>query len=248
MRQRTIWFIRNGLGCISMLIREVKTEIPVSLSQNEVAIMILRRFERRSFLQSVVAVSAVRGVPRVFSVQPSSERTNDERGNGPKQRVFTVATGASRPGKSIPLGEHEVSVKVSGDDNSGGFALFEVPAGPESGPPLHLHHVENEFFYALEGELKVQVGTELFHLEPGGSIYLPRMIPHTWQTVGGKPVRFLSFAQPAGRLEAYLVALSASLRQGIRDPASMKALFEKYGMEMVGPPLSGDGPNVHTTR
>jgi mannose-6-phosphate isomerase-like protein (cupin superfamily) len=158
-------------------------------------------------------------------------------GAGLAKQAFNVGPGATRPGKNILLRGTSISVKVSGDDNGGGFALFEVPAGPASGPPVHLHHVENECFYVLEGQLKVYVGTELIILETGGSIYLPRMIPHTWQTVGQRPARFLSLAQPAGRLEAYLVALSALFRQGNPDSASMKALFEEYGMEMAGPPL-----------
>jgi mannose-6-phosphate isomerase-like protein (cupin superfamily) len=148
-----------------------------------------------------------------------------------------VPPGASRPGKSVLLGGYSVSVRVSGDDNGGGFALFEVPAVPNSGPPLHMHHIENECFYVVAGQLRVQIGSERLLIDAGGSVYAPRMIPHTWQTAGGKPVRFLSFAQPAGRLEAFLVALSTSLRQGAPDPTSMKAIFEKYEMEIAGPPL-----------
>lgn len=209
----------------------------------------MKHIERRSFLQAALALSALPCVARTLTPSNETERPQGgQTGQGAQRQFFAVAPGASRPGKSIRLGERHVSVKVSGDDNNGGFALFEVPAGPESGPPLHMHHVENECFYVLEGELKVQVGTELFHLEPGGSIYAPSMIPHTWQTVGEKPARFLSFAEPAGHVEAFLVEFSNLLRQGPPTPAGLKALFENYDMEMVGPPLPGDGVNIHTTR
>jgi mannose-6-phosphate isomerase-like protein (cupin superfamily) len=202
--------------------------------------MTVRRFARRSFLQSALAISALPCFPRLFPLQAIT-------GAGPGTEAFTVAPGANRPYKSIPLRGYSVSVKVSGEDNGGRFALFEVPAAPDSGPPLHMHHIENECFYVVKGQLNVRVGSESIMVDAGGSVYAPKMIPHTWQTVGGKPVRFLSFAQPAGHLEAFLVALSTSLRQDTPDPASIKALFEKYDMEVVGPPLPGNGPNIQTT-
>jgi len=194
-----------------------------------------QNWARRSFLQSALAISASPHALQIFSGNESQPQTAG--GAGLATGAFAVNPGATRPGKDIPVRGTFISVKVSGDDNGGGFALFEVPASPGSGPPMHMHHVENECFYVLEGALKVQVGAELFTLEPGGSVYLPKMIPHTWQTLGQKNVRLLSFAQPAGRLEAYVVALSELMSRGIPDSASMKTLFEKYDMEMTGPPL-----------
>ena len=150
---------------------------------------------------------------------------------------FAVAAGSSRPGKSIPVSGRRILVKVSGTDTGGSFALFEVPAAPNAGPGLHMHHVENEFFYVLEGELDVQVGTEIVRLGPGASAYAPRLIRHTWQPAGGKDVRFLSLAQPAGDLEAFLNDLSRLQQRGPLAPAELKALFQRHDMELVGPPL-----------
>lgn len=150
---------------------------------------------------------------------------------------FAVESGSSRPGKSIPVSGRRILVKVSGTDTGGGFALFEVPAAPNAGPGLHMHHVENEFFYVLEGALDVQVGTEIVRLGPGGSVYAPRLIPHTWQPAGGKDIRFLSLAQPAGNLEAFLNDLSGLQERGPLAPADLKAVFQRHDMELVGPPL-----------
>ncbi len=69
-------------------------------------------------------------------------------------------------------------------------------------------------FYSLT--LDVQVGTEIVRLGPGGSAYAPRLIPHTWQPAGGKDVRFLSLAQPAGDLEGFLNDLSRLQERGTR--------------------------------
>ena len=70
-----------------------------------------------------------------------------------KKTVFAVMPGASRTsGESGPI-----LVKVSGADTGGAFTVLEVPTAVDSGPPLHLHHVENEWFYALEGEYDIKV-------------------------------------------------------------------------------------------
>jgi mannose-6-phosphate isomerase-like protein (cupin superfamily) len=179
---------------------------------------------RRSFLRAATAVPALTALAQ--SPTP------------PKRPFFMVDYSASRPGKSVGLGKYDIMVKVSGDDTGGEFALLEVPAGPNAGPPLHMHHVENELFWVLEGELDVQVGTEIIRLTPGSCAYAPRLIPHTWQAVGERDVRFLTLAEPAGHLEAFMRALTRLRQSGPLDPASTKALFEKYDMEVIGPALS----------
>ena len=128
-------------------------------------------------------------------------------------------------------------MKVSGKDNGGAFAVLEVPTAMGSGPPLHVHHVENEWFYALEGEYDIQVGDQIFHLNPGGSAFGPRMIPHTWHDVGSVPGKMLVVAQPAGHIEAFTEDLEKLVATGPPSPAAFKALFEKHDMEIVGPPL-----------
>ena len=178
---------------------------------------------RRSFLRAVTAVPALTALAQ----SPTA----------PKRPFFMVDHGASRPGKSVGSGNYDIMVKVSGDDTGGEFALFEIPAGPKAGPPLHMHHIENELFWVLEGELDVQVGTEIIRMTPGSCAYAPRMIPHTWQTVGERDVRFLALAEPAGHLEAFVRDLIRLRQSGPLDPASTKALFEKYDMEVIGPAL-----------
>lgn len=153
-----------------------------------------------------------------------------------KRRAFKVDPGVGRPGKLAGAGPRDVMLKISGDDTGGELALFEVPPG-NPGPPLHMHHIENELFWVLEGELDVQVGSEIIRLTTGSCVYAPKMVPHTWQPVGGHDVRFLSLAEPAGRLEEFIAELLRRRRSGPLDPESMKSPFEMYEMEVVGPAL-----------
>lgn len=179
--------------------------------------------QRKSFLHA-----AVGAIPAISALAQSPAE--------PKRASFKVDPEVGRPGKLPAAATGQVMLKVSGDDTGGEFALFEVPPG-NPGPPLHIHHIENELFWVLEGELDVQIGSEIIRLTAGCCAYAPKMIPHTWQPVGGHDVRFLSFAEPAGHLEEFIAELLRRRRSGPVDPASMKSLFEKYEMEVVGPAL-----------
>jgi len=48
---------------------------------------------------------------------------------------------------------------------------------PRSGPFLHVHHREDEWYYVLSGEFIFRAGGEQSNLSTGGSIWLPRGIP-----------------------------------------------------------------------
>jgi quercetin dioxygenase-like cupin family protein len=72
-------------------------------------------------------------------------------------RPFSVASGESRSPNIFGMGG-QLSLKVSGADTPGAFVVFEVPTLPDAGPPLHLHQVENEWFYVLAGEHDFKIG------------------------------------------------------------------------------------------
>jgi len=134
------------------------------------------------------------------------------------QTGFAVPPGGSRSSGKI-------AVKVSGRDNGGAFTILEVATEVDTGSPLHVHHVENEWFYALEGEYDIQVGDQVFHLKPGGSVYAPKLIPHAWHDVGATPGKMLVVAQPAGHLEAFAEDLEKLTADKNPDPAAYKALL-----------------------
>ena len=153
------------------------------------------------------------------------------------QAPFAVPPGGSRFDSEVPS-THKIRVKVSGKDTSGAFTVLEVTTAPDAGSPLHIHHIENEWFYTLEGEYEIQVGGQVYHLPPGAGVYGPKLIPHAWHDVGTTPSKMLVIAEPAGNMEAFSEELE-SLRSGAtpRDPTQARAFFEKYDLEIVGPPL-----------
>src|SRR5687768_7633415 len=83
------------------------------------------------------------------------------------------------------------SINVGRYQSGGIVGVFEglVPAG--GGPPLHVHHNEDEVIHVIEGEYEFWVDGQVTPAGPGASIFLPRGVPHTFRVRGTTPGRNL---------------------------------------------------------
>jgi quercetin dioxygenase-like cupin family protein len=128
-----------------------------------------------------------------------------------------------------------VDLKVSGSDNDGQFAVFEQTVlAKGAGVPLHFHPEQDEMFYILEGSYRFKVGDEMFDLEKGDSIFLPRKVPHSWILLSEKGITH-ALVQPAGGLESFFVKLKAI--DHVPTPEEVAKISAESGMIVVGPPL-----------
>jgi quercetin dioxygenase-like cupin family protein len=116
--------------------------------------------------------------------------------------------------------------KVTGEDTGGQFDYFIVEVAPKGGPPLHVHHGQEETIHVLKGRYKVQIGEELYYVNEGGFAYLPSEVPHTFLNLTDEHKFYEEFGPIA--------------RSGPPDPKVIGPLFEKYNMTLLGPPLSPD--------
>src|SRR5438067_13255075 len=90
-----------------------------------------------------------------------------------------------------------VTVKAGGAEENNAFSQIETDDPRGSGPPLHLHHNEDETFYVLEGEVTLQVGDERIDLNAGDYLFAPREVAHAY-IVRAARARMLVTARPAG--------------------------------------------------
>ncbi len=104
------------------------------------------------------------------------------------------------------------------------------PGPPRLIAPLHVHHLDDEAWYVLEGTLCVQVGNDEVEAQAGSGVFVPRGTAHTYWNPGPGPVRYL------------LIMTSNILRliQEIhatqdRTPAALGAVFEKYNSSILVP-------------
>lgn len=61
--------------------------------------------------------------------------------------------------------------------------MIEIEGRRGTEPPLHVRSREDESFYLLEGEIEFHVGDERFHVGPGGYVFMPRDVPHSFRIV-----------------------------------------------------------------
>ncbi len=133
------------------------------------------------------------------------------------------------------FGLKPIDFKVSARDTDGRFFIVENGNSRPGGPPRHLHHTQEEWFYVLEGEYVIEVGESSYQLHPGDSILAPRAVPHVWAFVGEGNGRLLILFQPAGQMEAFFE--ESTQLDTLPSPAELADLFERHGMLIVGPPL-----------
>ena len=138
-----------------------------------------------------------------------------------------------------------ITVKIAGAETGGAFSQIETDDPRGSGPPLHLHHNEDETFYVLEGEVTIQVGDECVDLAAGDFLFGPREVAHAY-LVRSERARMLCTTSPAG-VEQFFVTHGVPVT-GAEPPTDvvmppmpeMVRLFASYGCEILGPPLSLD--------
>src|SRR5215470_1821139 len=122
-----------------------------------------------------------------------------------------MATSAHTDGIQLGPGQGEaywlltdlVTFKAVGRDTNNAFTLYEVSAGPEIGPPPHVHERSDETFYVLEGTFDFSLAGRPFSAGPGSFVHLPKGVLHTHKAGGGKPARALVVQSPSG-VEAFI--------------------------------------------
>jgi quercetin dioxygenase-like cupin family protein len=152
--------------------------------------------------------------------------------------AFSVKAGDTRIGKQLYIGSEEFSVKISSRDTGGSFAVLAGLVSPNGGPPLHRHLYQDEWFYIVDGKFLFESDGKNIHAGPGDTIFLPHGSSHTLQNVGNTAGRTVVTVVPGG-LDIFFEELSVALPPGVEpDPAELGGLFQKHGLELLGPPVS----------
>jgi quercetin dioxygenase-like cupin family protein len=145
------------------------------------------------------------------------------------------------PGEGLRLQSgpgRDLVFKVIGDDTGGAFDFFVVEVAPRGGPPLHVHHRQEEAIHVLRGRYKIRIGDATFTCEEGGFAYLPSRVPHAFLNLTDEPGELIVVYTPGGGNRFYEEFGPAS-RSGA-DRETLAAIFTKHDMSLLGPPLTGD--------
>ena len=133
--------------------------------------------------------------------------------------------------------------KATSEQTGGQFWLAEQTSANGYASPVHLHTREDETFYILEGEVSIEVGDTLYLAAPGGTVFAPRGLPHSYKVEsvvarwlvlgapGGFDGWFFDTGKPADRLTIPEFNLA-----DFPDFGDVIASVEAYGGKVLGPP------------
>jgi quercetin dioxygenase-like cupin family protein len=123
-------------------------------------------------------------------------------------------------------------VLAAGEETGGAFALIDmISVPPGQMAPLHVHRVEEEGFYLLEGEATFFLPGREVTLRPGDFFLAPHGVPHTYRA-GEAGARWLVATTPAG-FERFVAEVAALAEP---TPEALAAVAAEHQIEILGPP------------
>jgi quercetin dioxygenase-like cupin family protein len=152
--------------------------------------------------------------------------------------AFALTTYEGRTRRPLDILGVEVLVKLGSADTNGAAVVFHQDVLPMSGPPLHRHSREDEWFYVLDGEITFEIDGQRTILQAGGSAFAPRGTSHTFKNFCDWSAKMLVMLTP-GDFQQFVEELSL-LNSGLPAPDLVRTerLMLEYGIELLGPPLS----------
>lgn len=131
-------------------------------------------------------------------------------------------------------------IRATGETTNGAFGLIEhLTMPPGFASPYHLHHLEDEAFYVLEGQIAFVCGGRWLRAGAGTYVFGPREIPHGFRVEGDTPARMLLMCVPAG-FEKFVLEMSEPVTD-LRSPppapdmTKLMTLAGQYRIDILGP-------------
>lgn len=105
-------------------------------------------------------------------------------------------------------------IKLTAGQTGGALSIVEITEAPGAEAPLHVHERDDETFWILDGDVRIEVGDTAIELSAGDVAFGPRGVPHRY-TVGDRGCRMLFIMTPGGFEE---------LVRGMSVPAQSRTL------------------------
>jgi quercetin dioxygenase-like cupin family protein len=160
----------------------------------------------------------------------------------------TKVAEAARP-RFVPAGkanaiwwlpQNRISFLANKADTGGVFGVWLDETPPAFGPPRHVHSLEEEGFYLLEGDAVFHSGDQTFEAKPGTYFNLARGIPHAWEVTPKAPGKLLTLVVPGGH-EGFFAELGTPIDKEPPPADKRPEIVEinriaaKYGVAYFGP-------------
>jgi quercetin dioxygenase-like cupin family protein len=104
------------------------------------------------------------------------------------------------------------TIKATGEDTGGTYAMIEMLIPPQGGPPPHIHSREIESFYILEGSLSFWLSDRKLSSSAGSLVIAPPGLTHTFKNEEDATARVLLLITPAG-LEEFFQEVGVPIKE-----------------------------------
>src|SRR5690242_1448905 len=136
---------------------------------------------------------------------------------------------AADEGRRLQSGPgRDLVFKLTGEDTGGAMDYFVCEVAPHGGPPLHVHHNQDEAIHVLDGRFKVRIGDEEHVLDRRGFAYLPAGLPHAFLNLTDQPAELIIVFSPGGG-QKFFAELGPATRSAAPDREEIAAIFERHG-------------------
>lgn len=134
--------------------------------------------------------------------------------------------------KGVTLGGHPMVFLVTGKDTKH-TSMFDWTIPPEFATGVHVHRVQEETFYMLEGECEWWVGDQVVRATPGTYLFIPPGVPHNITNISGKPARVLMTVSPPGHEHYFEELAKVAARGGPPDAKAIGDLRARYDTDQL---------------
>ena len=121
------------------------------------------------------------------------------------------------------------------ENDEGGLLEIENKVQPGAGPPMHVHHLQDESLTVVKGKIGAQIlGKEATYHGPGETVTFKRGVPHKFWNAGDEVLHCKGWASPANNLEYFLTEIYKSVKaNGGHRPSAFDGAYlqTKYSTE-----------------
>src|SRR5690242_19361195 len=87
-------------------------------------------------------------------------------------------------GETLWVMGDQVTFKTVGERE--GLTIFVAKIPPGGGPPPHVHYLQDEAYYVLDGRFSFLNGEEWIEAQAGSFVWIPRGVRHSFRNTGSE--------------------------------------------------------------
>jgi quercetin dioxygenase-like cupin family protein len=148
-----------------------------------------------------------------------------------KNPAFVVS---SQDGRVMNELGHTATEKITSEQTGGAYYVFDLVSPPGAGIPPHVHSLEDEVIFVVDGEFEVFLDGKLCAAGPGAVMNFARGTAHALTNVGKIPGKTTWVVTPGKSFQSFFREL-AEVPPGPPDMGKIVALFGRYGMGVLPP-------------